>query len=79
MIFEWPAEVAMCATDLKPPQQFATWQLRPHLVTQSRKGPLRDEQITNKTQSLRVAGRLLTWPRERDRALATCTQADRDE
>ena len=73
------AEVATSETDLKLLQQFATWQLRRHLVTQSRKGPLRDEQVTNATQSLRVAASLLAWLRERNRDLATCTQSDLDE
>ena len=73
------AEVAATETDLKLLQQFATWGLRRHLVTQSRKGPLRDEQVTNATQSLRVAASLLAWLRERERDLATCTQADLDD
>jgi hypothetical protein len=78
-VAEQLAEVATSETDLKLLQQFATWQLRRHLVTQSRKGPLRDEQVTNATQSLRVAASLLAWLRERNRDLATCTQSDLDE
>ena len=73
------AEVATSETHLQLLEQFATWQLRRHLVTQSRKGPLRDEQVNNATQRLRVAASLLAWLGERGRDLATCTQADIDE
>ena len=67
------------AEDLKVLGQFAMWCLRPHLVTRSEGGPLRDAQITNATQKLRVAGGLLAWLHERGRDLAGCTQADLDE
>ena len=65
--------------DLKVLDQFAIWRLRPHLVTRSEAGPLRDAQITNATQKLRVAASLLAWLHERDRDLTRCTQADLDE
>jgi len=65
--------------DLRLLRQFATWKLRQQLVTSSKKQPLRDEQVNNATQSLRVASSLLAWLGERGRDLATCTQADLDQ
>ncbi|MGI8776432.1 MAG: hypothetical protein ACR2LJ_03385 [Acidimicrobiales bacterium] len=65
--------------DLKVLTQFASWKLRPHLVAQSETGPLRDAQVANATQKIRVAGALLAWLSERGRGLASCAQADLDE
>ncbi len=59
------AEHATTGEDLKVLQQFATWGLRRRLVTASHKGPLRDAQINNATQKLRVAASLLTWLHDR--------------
>ncbi|MDA8314561.1 MAG: recombinase XerD [Actinomycetota bacterium] len=79
----WVAErlvpIARSEPDLKLLQQFAVWRLRLHLVAQSEHQPVRDEQVTNATQSLRVAASLLAWLRARDRDLSTCTQSDLDE
>lgn len=70
------AQEAASPTAFKLLQQFATWQLHPHLVTQSRKGPLRDEQVNTATQSLDVVtGRGIRVERDRaepdDQAAAT--------
>jgi hypothetical protein len=64
--------------NLKIVTQFASWCLRPHLVTRVEDGPLRDAQITNATQKLRVAAALLAWLNERGHDLTSCTQADLD-
>jgi len=72
-------EVTQIDEDLIILRQFATWGLRRHLVAQSQAEPLRDAQITNATQKLRVAAGLLTWLHDRGRDLAGCTQADLDE
>jgi len=66
-------------TDLKVLNQFATWGLRRHLVARSEAEPLRDAQITNATQKLRVGGSLLAWLHQRGHALGDATQADIDE
>ncbi len=65
--------------DLQLLQLFATWKLRRHLVTSSNMQPLRDEQVNNATQRLRVAAGMITWLHDRGRDLATCTQADLDQ
>jgi hypothetical protein len=72
-------QVPVMGDDVKLLQQFASWQLRRHLVTQSQKGPLRDEQVTNAIQNLRLAASLLAWLHQRERDLASCTQHDVDE
>lgn len=66
-------------TDLKILNQFATWALRRHLVARSEAGPLRDAQITNATQKLRVGAFLLAWLHQRGHELGNATQADIDE
>jgi hypothetical protein len=78
-VCEHLAEHAATAEDLKVLSAFATWGLRRHLVTRSEQAPVRDAQLTNATQKLRVAAGLLVWLRQRGHELEGCTQADLDE
>jgi len=58
--------------------QFATWGLRRPLAARSESSPLRDAQVANATQKLRVGASLLGWLHERGHDLAAATQADID-
>ncbi len=73
------ASFAATNEHLKLLNLFAAWSLRPHLVTRSEHAPLREEQVNNATQNLRVAAELLAWLHGRDHELGGCTQADIDE
>jgi hypothetical protein len=60
--------------------QFARWGLRPQLVAKAQSAPLRDAQINNATQRLRVATALLAWlDHHRHHDLSHIEQADIDE
>ncbi len=72
-------EHATTDEDLRVLSHFAIWGLRRGLVTRSERSPVRDAQLTNATQKLRVAGAFLAWLRARGHELAGCTQADLDE
>jgi hypothetical protein len=73
------ASFAATSEHLKLLNLFALWQLRPQLVTRSELAPLREEQVNNATQNLRIAADLLGWLHERGHDLSSCTQAVLDE
>jgi hypothetical protein len=73
------AQQAATPDDTRVLRRYATWGVRRQLVAASRGSELRDAQITNATQRLRVAAELLHWLRRRGRPLSGCTQSDLDE
>jgi hypothetical protein len=60
-------------------RRFARWSLRPHLAAKAKSAPLRDAQITNATQNVRIAAALLAWLDNRNTDLTALRQADIDE
>jgi hypothetical protein len=59
-------------------RRFATWELLPRLRTRARQRPLTPNVRRFAGEQFTAARNFLAWLDERDRSLATCTQADLD-
>jgi hypothetical protein len=59
-------------------RRFATWQILPRLRDRARQRPLTPNVRRFAAEQFTAARTFLTWLDERDRTLATCTQADLD-
>jgi hypothetical protein len=60
-------------------RQFARWSLRPSLETKAGTAPLRDAQVNNATQKLRVATAFLDWLENRHTNMAELHNSDVDD